>query len=139
VFSREHGESVRGHATSRFDFAVGKEHSTWNMAAASGGYGRTGPAYRPAYSGKVWIDKQRGEPTAIEMSAHGLPSGFPVDTVGSHTDWDFVKIGETKFLLPVRSETTSCDGIVCVKNDTEFRDYKKFESNSSVSFDQPGK
>lgn len=65
------------------------------------------PGFSSAYAGRIWIDKETGQPVRIEMTAHGLPHGFPVSTVESQTDYDFVKIGDGTFLLPVHSETTS--------------------------------
>lgn len=136
VFSHPHSESVRGHATVRYDFAVDQDHSRWTITAAGTGYGKD---FSPAYTGRVWVEKQTGEALTIEMSVSELPPGFPVASVGSHTDYDYEKIGDAKFLLPVHSQTISCSpgGNVCLKNETDFKDYKKFETTSSVTFDNP--
>jgi hypothetical protein len=141
VFSHPHVENLRNHAAVRYNFAVDQSHSTWNMAAANNGSWSSNLNYSPAYTGRIWIDKETGQAISIEMTAKELPRGFPVWSVESRTDYDFVKIGDGKFLLPIGSQTTSCEpgGNVCLKNETEFKDFRKFESSSSLTFDGPAK
>jgi len=138
-FTHPHAESLRGRPSVRYDFTIDQAHSAWNMAAANTGYARSDVDYSPAYTGRIWIDKETGQALSIEMSARGLPSGFPVATIDSRTDYDFVKIGDARFLLPVHSQTLSCEpgGRACLKNETDFRDFRKFESNTNITFDQP--
>jgi hypothetical protein len=71
------------------------------------------------------------------MSAQGMPRGFPLDTVESAIDYDFVLIGEGKFLLPVSSEVLNCGRGTseCGRNVIEFRNYRKFSSETSITFD----
>jgi hypothetical protein len=37
-----------------------------------------------------------------------MPRSFPLDQVESAVDYDYVVIGEGKYLLPVHSEALSC-------------------------------
>ena len=52
-------------------------------------------------------------------------------------DYDYVFIGEIKCLLPVHSEALSCERgtSLCNRNVIEFRNYKKFTSDTSITFD----
>lgn len=136
VFTGRRTEVVRGHSTVRYDVAIDQSHSSWNMSSANTGYGKNEMNFSPAFSGRVWIDSATGQTIAIEMSARKLPVGFPVATVESHTDYDFVQIGDGKYLLPVHSVTESCEkgGYPCLKNETEFRNYRKFGAESSIKF-----
>jgi hypothetical protein len=57
--------------------------------------------------------------------------------VESAIDYDFVAIGDAKFLLPVHSEALDCERGTksCSRNVIDFRDYKKFTADTSISFD----
>jgi hypothetical protein len=48
-------------------------------------------------------------------------------------------IGGTRFLLPVHSEDLSCERGTsdCNRNVIEFRNYKKFGADTSITFDSP--
>jgi hypothetical protein len=77
----------------------------------------------------------------IEIQAQAMPADFPLDQVESAVDYDFVQIGDSKFLLPTHSEALSCARATgrtisgCTRNVIEFRNYRKFGSDTSISFD----
>ena len=52
-------------------------------------------------------------------------------------DYDYVLIGGSKYLLPTHSESLSCarDAKSCTRNVIEFRNYKKFSADASITFD----
>jgi hypothetical protein len=114
----------------RYDYTVEQANSNWQVIAAS-------QTYKPAYSGAIWIDKQTSRVLRIEMASKGMPAGFPLDTVESAVDYDFVLIGDQKFLLPVHSEALSCmrGSADCTRNTIDFRNYKKFGADTSITFD----
>jgi hypothetical protein len=66
-----------------------------------------------------------------------MPRSFPLDQVESSVDYDFVAIGDGKYLLPIHSEALSCarGGSQCSRNVIEFRNYKKFTADTSITFD----
>jgi hypothetical protein len=72
----------------------------------------------------------------IEMGARQLPQEFPLDTVESSVDYGAVRLGEGEYLLPVRAETLSCQRgtSYCSRNTIDFRNYHRFEADSSVTF-----
>jgi len=49
-------------------------------------------------------------------------------------DYDFADVGGTDYLLPARSETFLRTPQLWVRNDAEFREYRKFSSDSTVTF-----
>jgi hypothetical protein len=114
----------------RYEFSVEQENSHWHIEAES-------QAYMPAYTGSIWIDKETHRVLRIEMSAQRMPGGFPLDQVEWAIDYDFVAIGEGRYLLPAHSETLSCarSGRDCTRNTIEFRNYRKFTADSSITFD----
>ena len=114
----------------RYDFSVERENSHWHIYS-------TADSYVPEYTGQIWIDKENARVLRIEMAGRNMPKTFQLDTVESAVDYDFVLIGEKKFLLPVHSEALSCERgtSYCSRNVIDFRNYKKFNADSSITFD----
>jgi hypothetical protein len=93
--------------------------------------------FSPAWSGTIWIDNETSQILRIEEAARDLPGYFLLDMIDTVTDYDFVKIGDRTFLLPTHSETRSCQrtSALCFSNQTDFKDYDKFTSNATITFD----
>ena len=75
----------------------------------------------------------------IEMQARSVPSEFPFDTIETSADYEYVRIGGTQqFLLPVHSENLMCQRgtNTCSRNTIDFRNYKKYSGESSITFDK---
>ncbi len=129
-FHGKRATTIVSRSAFRYDFSVAQANSHWKVESG-------GQSYMPAYTGSIWIDKESSRVLRIEMSAQGMPRGFPLDTVESAIDYDFVLIGEGKFLLPVSSEVLNCGRGTseCGRNVIEFRNYRKFSSETSITFD----
>jgi hypothetical protein len=113
----------------RYDFSVEQPNSHWHVESE-------GQSYLPAYTGSIWIDKESHRTLRIELAAQNMPRNFPLDQVESAVDYDFVPIGDGKYLLPVHSEALSCGrGVGCSRNVIEFRNYKKFTADTSITFE----
>jgi hypothetical protein len=114
----------------RYDYSVEQPRSMWHVYADSANY-------VPGYTGSIWIDKENFRVLRIEMSAVNMPKSFALDAVESAVDYDYVLIGDKKYLLPVHSEALSCvrGTAECTRNVIEFRNYKKFTADTSISFD----
>jgi hypothetical protein len=131
--ARFHGKqatTIVNRAAFLYDFSVERPNSHWHIEAE-------GQSDQPAYTGSIWIDKENYRVLRIELSAQNLPRTFPLDTVESAVDYDYVVIGEGKYLLPVHSEALSCahGANGCTRNVIEFRNYKKFAADSNITFD----
>jgi hypothetical protein len=118
-----------GREASVFDFEVDHEHSHWSIQAPS-------QSVLPAYRGSVWIDKETSRVLRIEMQAYHLPEEFPFDKVESTTEYEYTRIGEGQFLLPVHSETLMCQHgtNVCSRNAIDFRNYHKYAGEATIIF-----
>jgi hypothetical protein len=114
----------------RYDYSVEQPNSAWHVYASA-------ESYVPGYTGSIWIDKENSRVLRIEMSARNMPKSFALDTVESAVDYDYVMIGDQKFLLPVHSEALSCvrGTSECTRNVIDFRNYKKFGADTSITFD----
>jgi hypothetical protein len=129
-FSRE--SSIAGLRARVYNFQVDKPNSHWHIQVAS-------QSVEPAYKGAIWIDPRNARVLRIEMQARALPLEFPADTLESAVDYEYVRIGTAEFLLPVHAEGLSCQRGTnnCSRNTIDFRNYHKYEADSSISFDNP--
>lgn len=112
-----------------YDFHVDHPHSHWNVMGPS-------QSVTPEYKGSVWIDKETERVLRIEMEAQHLPEQFPFDKVESATDYEFIRIGDGQFLLPVHAETLACqrDSNNCSHNVIDFRNYHKYSGEATIEF-----
>jgi len=69
------------------------------------------------------------------MQAIKLPNDYELDWVEQMTEYGWVKIGEEKLLLPVKSENIACWRYTtkCSRNEIEFKNYRKFSAESTIS------
>jgi hypothetical protein len=96
-------------------------------------------SYRPAFKGKVWIEPSSARVLRIEMAATVFPAEFPADHVEASVDYDYVRLGGTqRYLVPVHAESLSCQRGTdnCFRNAIDFRNYQKFEGESSIKYEQ---
>ncbi len=123
---------LRGDATAsgmkakEYAFSVIQPDSHWTI--------KMGYPVKPAFSGAVWIEPQSGHTLRVEIGTKSLPTDYPVDKVESIVDYEWVKIGEQKYLMPVRSQNLACETHMfnCTKNEIEFKNYRKFNVESQV-------
>jgi len=72
----------------------------------------------------------------IEMQSRQVPKTFPVDAAELTVDFDSIRIGTAKYLLPIHSEVLSCNRGTsdCSHNIIDFRNYHKYEGQSTITF-----
>jgi hypothetical protein len=131
-FHNKRSTTIANRAAYSYDFSVARANSHWNLQSSS-------DSYLPDYTGVIWIDKDTSRVLRIELAARNMPKTFQLDTVESAIDYDYVPIGDGKFLLPVHSEALDCERGTnrCSRNAIDFRNYKKFTADTSISFDDP--
>jgi hypothetical protein len=123
-----------GRAASRpayvYSYTVDAKHSHWFLVTESG------MRYKPAHSGEIWIDKESRRVLRIEQRAQNIPSTFGVGRAETRIDYGFVKIDNGTYLLPVESETMGCKQGTqqCSRNVITFRNYRRFSTDSKISY-----
>ncbi len=126
---------IAGISTKEYDYTIAHATSDWIIGAGS-------QTYSPGYTGTVWIDPATARVMRIEKQARNFPSDFPLDDVESATDYEYIRLGDAKqYLLPVHSETLSCERGTnnCSRNVIDFRNYKKYTGESTITFGDPKK
>lgn len=86
--------------------------------------------------GRIWIDRETNRVLRFEQIATEIPPDFPITAASSLIDYDWVTIGEKKFVLPTRSEVliTAINKrqVVQSRNEIRFRGYQKYGAELKV-------
>ncbi len=92
-----------------------------------------------AYRGSLFVDKELNSIVRITHEALNIPPSFPVREAKETLDYDFIKIGDREFFLPlvatVQMHIQMYSGGVWTKNVKEFRLYQKFSADAVLKFD----
>ena len=91
--------------------------------------------YNPARSGSVFIDDPSGSVIQVDDQSEEFPADFEFAGREEHIFWDYVKIGDTAHLLPVRVNflVTYSSG-TRYRVEVEYKNHRHFEASSNVTF-----
>ncbi|MDE3197004.1 MAG: hypothetical protein KGN84_11705, partial [Acidobacteriota bacterium] len=130
TFTPRGEDRIAGRPAWVFDLSVDHPHSHWTIQAENG------QRYRPAYRGSIWIDKDTRRVLRIEQRAVDTPSDFQFDVEEANLEYGFVTIDGRSYLLPVESVNMACGRGTssCSKNVISFRNYRKFSTDSDITF-----
>lgn len=133
-FERRSEDTVAGRTSVVFRFKVEQPRSHWTIRAGA-------LSHRPSYKGHIWIDKASKRVIRIEKQAETFPAEFPFDKAEMILEYDFVRLNNRLFLLPVHSENLVCQRgtVSCTRNVIDFRNYHKFDAESEVLYDSAQK
>ena len=87
-----------------------------------------------AYHGLIFVDDRKHFIHRITLHADGIPPAFPIQDISLMLDYEYTRIGDADYLLPLTFELRSREGRVRIKNDVDYDQYRKFTADSSVSF-----
>jgi hypothetical protein len=127
----DHWEVYRAHRMAVFRYAVDLKHSRYWLRS---------PTAQPvmiAHRGLVYLDPQTGVVGRLILYGIGLTFDAPINAVADVLDYGEVAIGGATLVLPlsgvsyVRAQGTEA------REEIEYHDYRKFQSDSTVKFDQP--
>jgi hypothetical protein len=122
--------TLRGKRMYVFDFKVDQEYSKYSIYHE--------PSRRTiisGYHGLIYADVDTKMVMRITMDCDTIPLDFPIQHVDLVLDYAMSQVGEQAYLLPLKSELHSRDGKFLNWNETEFRAYRKFGTESSITFD----
>lgn len=121
--------TLRGRRVYVFSYRVPQPYSQWRIS-----YERRLEIIA-GYRGEVFVDRDTRMVTRITLEAEDVPPSFPVQQARTVLDYDFTPIGDRDYLLPLRAEVRMRSDRLLTRNDVEFRMYRKFSAEASVSFD----
>jgi hypothetical protein len=130
-FSWEKWATLRGRRTYVFAYDIEQQFSKYHILVEDN------LNIVPAYRGLVYIDQDTKMVTKLTLDPYNLPETFPVRESHQSLDYDFEKIADAQYLLPLKAVLTVSRSRYGSKNETEFRLYRKFETGSTIKFETP--
>jgi hypothetical protein len=111
-------DSVRGHRVHAIGVKIKADHSQFTVGKSKG-------QIAAGMLGMVYADADTGSVMRVAVVATDIPAKYPIQSVTMDFLYDFAKIGDHYFLLPLKAETQSKEGKVLTWNEVDFRDYRK--------------
>lgn len=130
-FRWERWAKLRGRIAHVYSYRVSKAYSKWHISW------QRSLDIVPGYRGLIYIDRDVPTVLRVTLEAEDIPASFPIQEARTLLDYDYTDIAGRDFLLPLRSEMRMREGKLLVKNSTEFRNYRKFGADTSITFDTP--
>jgi hypothetical protein len=122
-------DTLNGRRVAVLDYKIDKDHSQLRLGA---NYIKD---ITVPYHGSFYGDPTTGEIFQIISIASDIPTELPQREVATTVAYDFVTIGTNRFLLPSHVTVIMKTDRNSVRNESDFREYKKFEAESTLKFD----
>jgi len=133
-FEWERWTTLRKRLTHVFSYRVPLEYSQYSIHYGEDEKG-AGSTIIVGYRGSIFVDDELHTVVRIVQEAENIPPSFPVQQVKETLDYDFTKIGDREFLLPLIADVRMHSGRQWAKNVKEFRLYRKFSADAVIKFD----
>lgn len=133
-FEWERWSTLRKRRAHVYSYRVPLEHSKYSIHYSDGPKDE-GTTVIVGYHGSIFVDRDTNMVVRITVEAENIPPSFPVRQVKETLDYDFTKIGDREFLLPLVADVRMHASRVWTKNVKEFRLYRKFSADTSIKFD----
>jgi hypothetical protein len=132
-FQWERWTRLRGRLAHVFSYRIDRRNSRYTIE-----FDVRGDTVRlvAAMRGFVYVDAESRQVLRIAIEADGLPPGFPIRRSASQIDYGSTEIGGRPYLLPRRAVNRVSLGLSQTRNVLEFRDYRKFAADVTVTYDK---
>lgn len=127
----ERWAKLRGRVVHVFGYRVQKSRSKWQITW------QNQLQDVPGYKGLIYIDKDVPIIYRLTLDAETLPPSFPIQEARTQLDYEYTNISGNEFLLPLRAEMRMREGKFLVRNNVEFRNYRKFGAEATITYDIP--
>jgi hypothetical protein len=128
-FQWERWAKLRGKIMHVYSYRVQQSRSQWHVSW------QRQLEIVPAYKGFIYVDRDVPMVMRVTLEAENMPASFPIQEARTQLDYDFIDIAGNPFLLPLRSEMRMREGKFLIKNQVEFRSYRKFGAEATITFD----
>jgi hypothetical protein len=119
--------TLRGRRAAWYAYRIARENSNYRLAYRSSDI-------TVAYHGDVYVDEETHLALRLTLRAE-IPRGFPIYSNESSVDYEFAEVGGKQYLLPSHASSSAKYKTYVAENSVEFREYRKFQAESSVAFD----
>lgn len=123
--------TLRGRRVHVYSYRVAQPRSKWRIS-----YQRA-IEYVAGYKGLIYVDRDTLSVARIRLEAENMPPSFPIQQASIELDYDTVDISGNPYVLPLKHTMRMREGKLLVKNEVEFRMYRKFGAEATITFDTP--
>ena len=128
--------TLRGRRTYVFQYTVPQSKSTYRITAYTSP--TSSDSMVAGYKGLVYVDRESRKVMQITLETEGLPPAFPIRQVNLMLVYDYTTIGGQDYVLPLKAEVRSRNADrFLMKNEVEFRMYRKFGTEATIKFETP--
>ncbi len=84
--------------------------------------------------GELCIDAESHSVLRFSYQSDGVPRGFPISATSTSVEYDYASIAGRRYLLP-SAANVRMSGDAEKRNEVAFNSYRKFSSDTSISFE----
>jgi len=117
-----------------FSYRVPLEYSDFSIRSSQDAKD-PGVTVLAGYHGEIFVDRDLSAIMRITKEADNIPASFPVQQASETLDYDYIKLGDSEFLLPLSVDVRMHSVRLWLKNVKEFRLYRKFSADAVIKFD----
>jgi hypothetical protein len=132
-FDWDHWATLRGKRMYVFAFRIPQSRSHFTIASSDA----AGRVITAGYHGLIYADRETTMVMRYKLECDDIPADYPVKDVKVDVNYDYIDIAGRKYVLPLKTELHSRDGKYMSWNEAEFHLYRKFGTESSITFDVP--
>ena len=111
-----------------FNYQIDKQHSTLSLSL-----GDLAKAVVP-YHGTIYADPATGAIWRITSNPSDIPSELRTKSIETTIDYSSVNIGGQSYILPATATVLLVTPSNNIRNEIEFRSFRKFEANSRITY-----
>ena len=126
--------TLRKRRVARFSYRIVREHSIYKIQYGNAPVGPN--VIIVPYHGEVFVDDETHMVLRLTQQAE-IPQGFPISANESTVDYEFAAVGARQFLLPTHALVKTRSGRYAAENNVDFREYRKFQTETNITFDPP--
>jgi hypothetical protein len=89
------------------------------------------------YHGLVFIDGDEHFVQRITLHADEIPLSFPIQDISIALDYDYARIGDVAYLLPLQFELRSREGVRLIKSAVDYDNYRQIIAVPMTALDSP--
>lgn len=128
TFSWRGWDTVRGRRVAVFDYSIDQEHSTLSLSLSDLAH-----AVVP-YRGTLYADPANGAIWRITNIVTDIPPSVETKSISTAIEYEETSIGSATYLLPAKASIMLFTGSSNIRNEIEFKNYRKFEADSTITF-----
>jgi hypothetical protein len=98
-----------------------------------GGWGAPGERFYPAHKGEIAFAESDALVRRLELASVGYPKEYLCQFTQAREIWDYIQIGERRFLLPTEAQSLQSQAQLTLSV-TKYKNHRHFESFSNIQF-----